>query len=335
VTLDDGVNSVVSSGVVDFFVSDSIVNNPPYLPSNPNPDDGIINVGINAFLSWTGGDPDAGDSVVYDVYFGTDSTPDNGELVSSGQSSSFYDPGYNLNYLTTYYWQIVAWDNHNEETEGIVWSFTTMDDSGTNNPPHKPSNPNPSNGASNQGINVDLSWTGGDPDSGDLATYDIYFGTSTNPPLIISGHTSTNYDYGQLEEETTYYWKIIPRDSFGDTNPGDVWSFSTAAGQSGISFTLTKLNTKQIGIEVTNHESIVVSNVQWNVEMKGGLLGRVNLTSSGSIAGIDPEVTETALSDEFDFGLGIVEIKTTVIANGVTYTDESIGLIIGYFVIII
>ena len=97
-------------------------NNPPYTPNNPNPADGAINVEINTDLSWIGGDPDAGDTVEYDVYFGTNPTL---PIVGTVTIES-YDPG-TLSYTTQYYWQIVSRDNHGAETTGPIWSFTTRD----------------------------------------------------------------------------------------------------------------------------------------------------------------------------------------------------------------
>jgi PKD repeat protein len=99
----------------------TITGLPPYTPSNPSPANHATGVSINADLSWTGGDPDAGDTVTYDVYFGTSSTP---PLVSNNQSATAYDPG-TLAYNTTYYWQIVATDNHGASTAGPLWNFTT------------------------------------------------------------------------------------------------------------------------------------------------------------------------------------------------------------------
>jgi hypothetical protein len=97
------------------------LNNPPNSPSNPSPSDGDSNVNITTDLSWTGGDPDTGDTVTYDVAFGTTTPP---IIVAHNQSESSYDPG-TLSYNTTYYWRVIAWDNHGASTEGPLWSFTT------------------------------------------------------------------------------------------------------------------------------------------------------------------------------------------------------------------
>ena len=82
---------------------------------------GATGVSIDADLSWTGGDPDPGDTVTYDVYFGTDFTP---MLVAEGLSTPSYDPG-PLAFETTYYWNIVSIDNHEASTTGDIWEFTT------------------------------------------------------------------------------------------------------------------------------------------------------------------------------------------------------------------
>jgi len=97
------------------------VNNAPYVPSYPDPENGTVNVDVNSNLSWTGGDPNNGDTVTYDVYFGTTNPPPNRV---SNHSTTIFDPGI-LNLSTTYYWRIVTWDNHNVSTVGSVWEFQT------------------------------------------------------------------------------------------------------------------------------------------------------------------------------------------------------------------
>ena len=69
-------------------------------------------------VSWS----DGGGATSYDVYFGTDSSPDSGEL-RGNQAGTSFDPG-TLAYSTTYYWRIDA-VNTAGTTTGDVWSFTT------------------------------------------------------------------------------------------------------------------------------------------------------------------------------------------------------------------
>jgi len=98
-------------------------NQPPIPPSNPQPENGSTTISNDTSLSWSCSDPD-NDPLTYDVYFGTEPTP---PQVATGIADTFYTPG-TLEYATTYYWQIVAHDDHGNSTEGEVWSFTTVDD---------------------------------------------------------------------------------------------------------------------------------------------------------------------------------------------------------------
>ncbi|KYK28442.1 hypothetical protein AYK20_07210 [Thermoplasmatales archaeon SG8-52-1] len=97
------------------------INDPPYIPSNPNPNDGQNDVDIDSSLSWTGGDPD-GDPLTYDVYFGLISPP---PKIISNQTSNTYTPS-TMDYNSKYYWYIVAWDNQGAFTSGPIWNFTTV-----------------------------------------------------------------------------------------------------------------------------------------------------------------------------------------------------------------
>ena len=198
------------------------INNPPNIPSNPSPTNYATGVSVNTDLSWTGGDPDAGDTVTYDLYFGTSANP---PLVSSHKTATTYDPA-TLAYNTKYYWKIVATDSHAAATTGPVWDFTTG--LALNNPPNMPSNPSPTNHAAGVSVNPHLSWTGGDPNAGDTVTYDVYFGTSVTPPLVSNHRTATTYDPGTLAYGTKYYWKIVATDNHAATTTGPVWDFTTA-----------------------------------------------------------------------------------------------------------
>jgi N-acetyl-anhydromuramyl-L-alanine amidase AmpD len=70
-----------------------------------------------ATLSWSNG----GGATGYRVYFGTDSSPDDGEDQGARTGTTFTTPS--LTAGTTYYWKINA-TNTAGETPGDVWSFT-------------------------------------------------------------------------------------------------------------------------------------------------------------------------------------------------------------------
>jgi PKD repeat protein len=103
------------------YITVTKVNNAPYVPDNPSPSDGATDVPVDMVLSWTGGDPDAEDTVTYDVYFGTSMSP---PLVAENQPENTYDPG-TRDYSTEYYWRIAATDNHGDSNESEAWNFTT------------------------------------------------------------------------------------------------------------------------------------------------------------------------------------------------------------------
>src|SRR5262249_16343258 len=98
-------------------------------------------------------------------------------------------------------------------------------------PPDSPAYYSPSNGASVSGSSVTLTWDGG-PWS---HFYDIYFGTSSNPPLIQFNQQIGAPDPGvvetftinNLQPGTTYFWRIVDRTWAQQVNSGPVWSFTT------------------------------------------------------------------------------------------------------------
>ena len=107
------------------------------------------------------------------------------------------------------------------------FQFIDLYSSGENQPPNEPSNPNPTNGETGVLLNQNLSWTGGDPNSGDTVTYDIYFGTTTPPPQVVSNQSATTYNPGIMNPNTKYYWKIVAWDNHGASTPGVIWDFTT------------------------------------------------------------------------------------------------------------
>jgi Pregnancy-associated plasma protein-A len=90
----------------------------PGKAGSPSPANGATNVATSATLAWSAGST----ATSYDVYFGTDSTPDSTEFLGN-QAGTTFNPGA-LAAGTTYYWRIDS-KNATGTTTGDVWSFTT------------------------------------------------------------------------------------------------------------------------------------------------------------------------------------------------------------------
>jgi len=207
---DDYVDDVTGYRVGD--------NDPPNTPNTPDPDDGDTDIETDVILGWKCKDPDL-DVLSYDIYFGESINP---PLVESDIVGRSYSPG-SLDLETTYYWKIVAKDSMGGTKTGPVWEFTTRG----NDPPANPSDPDPYDGESDVYITTDVSWTCSDPDGDDI-TYDVYFGTSSPPPKVVSNQTELNYDPpGLLDFTTEYYWQIVAWDEYKYSTVGSIWSFTT------------------------------------------------------------------------------------------------------------
>jgi len=96
-----------------------------------------------------------------------------------------------------------------------------------NIPPEEPSEPSPSDSATDVPIDANLSWISGDGNIADVVTYDVYFGTSETPSLVSSGQSEQTYDPGPLSYNTKYYWKIVAKDLRGAVTEGLTWNFTT------------------------------------------------------------------------------------------------------------
>lgn len=84
----------------------------------------------------------------------------------------------------------------------------------------------PSNGTTGVSASQTLSWSAVSGATG----YDVYFGTA-NPAttLVSSNQSATTYNTGALLSGTTYYWRVVPRNSVGPATGCSTWSFTTCA----------------------------------------------------------------------------------------------------------
>jgi hypothetical protein len=185
---------------------------PPKTAYFPDPADGAESVSVDVQLNWTGGYG----SKLHTVYFGETFEEVDNAAGGSPQGTATYTPG-PLKMAETYYWRVDEFDAI-ETHKGDVWSFITEGAVGS---------PNPANGSVDVTQTPVLTW---EPGFG--AAYEVYFGTdATSLELKSSGNLgSESYDPGQLEWNTTYYWRVDEANNANADSPwtGPLWSFTTA-----------------------------------------------------------------------------------------------------------
>jgi len=185
---------------------------PPKTAYFPDPADEAESVAVGIELSWTGGFG----SKLHTVYFG-----DNFDDVDSAagglpQGGAAYSTG-ELKQAKTYYWRVDEFDSI-DTFKGDIWSFTTEG---------AVEALNPANGAVDVTQTPVLTWA---PGLG--ASHEVYFGAdAASLELKGSGNLgSESFEPGQLEWNTTYYWRVDEANNANADSPwtGPLWSFTTA-----------------------------------------------------------------------------------------------------------
>ena len=194
---------------------------PPKTAYLPDPADGAQSVDPNADLKWTAGFV----SKLHYVYFGDNFDDVNNAAGALPQATTSYSPG-TLKMAKTYYWRVDEFDVL-ATYKGDIWSFTTE---GAVEPI------DPENGAVDVTQTPILTWTPGVYG----ASHKVYFGIdkeavknadTSSPEYKGSGNLgSESYEPGQLEWDTTYYWRVDEENNNNADSPwtGPLWSFTTA-----------------------------------------------------------------------------------------------------------
>jgi len=164
---------------------------------------------------------------------------------SSNWTSSSSDIQREHNYFTKKPWMVQwfkdqferKWNNRMAEGDGggpveppVYVPFVPL-------APDAPQISSPVSGALGIGTSVTLSWEGGYW----AHKYDIYFGTTSPPPLVVEDYMpgsatagisskKESYIFSSLTPGTTYYWKIVSKTMANMTKNGTTWNFTTSGG---------------------------------------------------------------------------------------------------------
>lgn len=102
------------------FTVENYLNDAPVPPLIQSPHNGIKNVTRHATLRWEPATDKDGDPVRYDVYIDVD--PDPKKIVATAVVEHTFKANLE-NAHTTYYWKVIARDNHGKASESTVHSF--------------------------------------------------------------------------------------------------------------------------------------------------------------------------------------------------------------------
>jgi len=192
----------------------------PKTAFEPDPADGAGAVELDGTLSWQSG---FGAKLHY-VYVGDNFDEVNNATGALLSGLTTYSPG-PLEPAKAYYWRVDEFDAVDTH-KGDVWSFATLGAVGS---------PDPSHGATDVKHTQILKWSPGD----NAASHEVYFGTdkdavrnaNTGSPEYKGTRDldSESYDPGQLQWDTTYYWRIDEVNNVHPDSPwvGLVWTFTT------------------------------------------------------------------------------------------------------------
>jgi hypothetical protein len=216
-----------------------------------------------------------------------------------------------------------------------------------NHSPNTPSNPSPADGAVDQAIDTDLSWTGGDPDVGDVVTYDVYLKLSTSLTynLVCNDVSTTTCNLGTLLNDTGFDWYVVATDNHGWNTTGPVWSFATRPNSGPLVYSSHTIDDNMIGDSNGNSDGVV--NCGETIELWVALYNEGTATATGATAAITstsvlvtwphntsssyPDVAAGGIvtnTDDFEFTVHpltrdgyIITFDLTTVANGGAWTD--------------
>jgi len=155
--------------------------------------------------------------VKFDIYLDTLENP--GLIANNITIDSFNTD--NLHFNRTYYWKINAKVKSKLVAEGPLWKFyVQLEDCGNI------SNLTPLNNSINNDLSTNLNWNCTNNNNYPMQ-YDVYFGTNKSPDLVAENISNNSFNPGTLEDDETYFWKIVAKIDNVVLSSSEIMKFST------------------------------------------------------------------------------------------------------------
>jgi len=288
-------------------------NNPPNTPNVPSgPTTGAPKIEYTFLTSTT--EPDG--NQVYYIWDWNDTTED---IFGPFDSGEIVEGTHEWDVDGIYEIRVKAKDIYGWESD---WSGVHTIEL-VNNPPEKPTIDGPTEGLVGEPIKFQVVTT--DPD-GHMVKYLVDWGQYM-PKW--SGFVPSGQIYNKTVTFETPGIKHVKAKARDEVNDESEWSDIHTIEIFEPEFELGEISTGfgVIKTEITNTGSVALSNVTWNISVKGGVLGRIDVLAGGNIDEIPIDETESISTKGFGnlfgyiFGLGVVDINVTVTADKV---DEQV-----------
>ncbi|KLT64045.1 hypothetical protein [Pedobacter sp. BMA] len=130
---------------------------------------------------------------------------------------------------TPYSWKVITKSSKtNTIATSEVWKFYNAGNGVVSYAPYPAEIVSPLLGSTVTPVSgkISLTWKGTDPD-GDITSYQVYFGTATNPPLYKNDLSVNSLSDIPVNNNSTYYWIVVTKDSKGNTSTSGISQFRT------------------------------------------------------------------------------------------------------------
>jgi uncharacterized repeat protein (TIGR02543 family) len=175
----------------------------------------------------------------------------------------------------------------------------------------------------------------------DQYTIDI---TATNGK-VNKNPNKTSYAEGTVVNITAipdpgYTFDYWSDDLTGSENPASITmdnnkTITANFKESAVLISPKKLGITSIKINILNQKNYDLTNIEWNVSIEGGLLGKINAFSNGTIENLTTDSTMTVNSAKILFGLGSAAITINVkIPGETTVVSKHSATIIGPIILV-
>jgi hypothetical protein len=201
------------------------VNTAPTVPALVSPADNKLCLDNVVSFQWNESTDTEKDPVFYQIQVAKDNAFT--QIISTLDHTS-NPTNISLEKNTAYYWRVKATD-----TKGLTSAYTatykfyTAGVAVVNHLPFAPALKQPFINSVLTGTSATLEWTASDVDTGDVLSYDVYFGTANPPTEKIGNNISTLSTSIAVEPTKQYFWRVIVKDNKGGETIGQVWKFKT------------------------------------------------------------------------------------------------------------